>query len=217
VIARRLRRRPTAWFAIAAVLAVAAGLITMRAAAVDTPTAAVIVAAEPLAVGTRLDDPESVLALARVPEAGVLPGMARSFDEVRGRTVAVPISGGEPLTQAGLGGAPGLAPEPLAAGERALSVPAASAGAAAAVLVPGARVDVVASAGDGAADARVVVADAEVIAQTTAPGVEAGSDGGAILLRVGERDALRLTAALDRAGGVRLLPRPAGDAGVRTP
>lgn len=207
---RRLRRRPTVWFALAAVLALAAGLITMRAAAVDPPTAAVVVAAEPLPVGTRLDDPPTALALARVPAAGVLPGMARSFDDVRGRTVAVPISAGEPLTQGALGGTPGLAPEPLATGERALSVPVAAAGAAAAVLIPGARVDVVASAGEGIADARVVVADAEVIAQTAPPGLDAGgNDGAAILLRVSERDALRLTAALDRAGGVRLLPRPA--------
>ena len=145
-----LFRSPTPWFAVAAVLALAAGLITLKAAAVDPPTTAVIVAAEPLSVGARLDDPESVLGLTRIPRAGVLPGMVRSFDEVRGRTVAVPISGGEPVTQAGLGGAPGLAPEPLAAGERALSVPVAAAGAAAAVLVPGARVDVVASVGEGA-------------------------------------------------------------------
>ena len=209
---RGLRRRPTAWFAIAAVLAVAAALITMRAAAVDTPSGVVVVAAEPIAVGTRLDDPESVLTLTRVAATAVLPGMARSFDEVRGRTVAVPISGGEPVTQAGLGGVPGLAPEPLAAGERALSVPAAAAGAAAAVLVPGTRVDVVASMAEGASAARVVVPDAEVIAQTAAPGIDpGGGEGGAILLRVGERDALRLTAALDQAGGVRLLPRPAAE------
>jgi hypothetical protein len=73
-------------------------------------------------------------------------------------------------------------------------------------------VDVVASNADGLAPAaRVVVADAEVIAQTAAAGVDtAGGEGGAILLRLRERDALQLTAALDRAGGVRLLPRPAG-------
>ncbi len=213
MIGRRLRRRPSAWFAAAGVLAVAAGVLTMRAAAVDTPRVPVVVASEPIAVGLRLDDPAAVLTLAPVPSGARLPGMMRSFDEVQGRTVAVPIAAGEPVTQAALGGAPGLAPPPLAAGERGLSVPIAAAGAAAAVLVPGSRVDVVASNADGpVAAARVVVADAEVIAQTTASGVDAagGDEGGAILLRVGERDALRLTAALDRAGGVRLLPRPAG-------
>jgi Flp pilus assembly protein CpaB len=211
MISRRLRRRPSAWFVVAGVLALAAGVLTMRAAAVDTPTMPVVVASEPIAVGLRLDDPEAVLTLTPVPAGAVLPGMARAFDEVQGRTVAVPIAAGEPVTQAALGGAPGLAPAPLAAGERGLSVPMAAAGAAAAVLVAGSRVDVVASNADGPAAARVVVADAEVIAQTAAAGVDTGGgDGGAILLRVGERDALRLTAALDRAGGVRLLPRPAG-------
>ena len=212
VIARRLRRRPSAWFVAAGVLAIAAGLLTMRAAAVGTPTVSVVVAAEPIAVGWRLDDPEVVLTLTPVPVHALLPGMVRAFDEIRGRTVAVPIAPGEPVTQATLGGVPGLAPPPLAAGERGLSVPIAAAGAAAAVLVPGARVDVVASNAEGPmAAAKVVVSDAEVIAQTTASGVDGSAgEGGAILLRVGERDALRLTAALDRAGGVRLLPRPTG-------
>ena len=42
------------------------------------------------------------------------------------------------------------------------------------------------------------------------PGAEPGTlEGGAVLLRVSERDALRLSAALDLSGGVRLLPRPA--------
>jgi Flp pilus assembly protein CpaB len=195
------------------VLAIAAGVLTMRAAAVDTPTVPVVVASEPIAVGWRFDDPEAVLTLTPVPVGALLPGMVRGFDEVRGRTLAVPIAPGEPVTQAALGGAPGLAPPPLAAGERGLSVPVAAAGAAAAVLVPGSRVDVVASNADGPMAARVVVADAEVIAQTSASSVDgagAGGEGGAILLRVGERDALRLTAALDSAGGVRLLPRPVG-------
>lgn len=210
MIARRLRRRPSVWFAAAGLLAVAAGLLTMRAAAVDAPTVQVVVASEPIAVGVRLDDPEAVLTLASVPVGALLPGMMRTFDEVLGRTVAVPITAGEPVTQAALGGAPGLAPPPLAPGERGLSVPVAAAGAAGAVLVPGSRVDVVASNADGPVTAaRVVVADAEVIAQTNASGIDGtGGEGAAILLRVRERDALRLTAALDRAGGVRLLPRP---------
>lgn len=211
MIGRLLRRRPSAWFAIAGVLALAAGMLTMRAAAADTPTVPVVVAAEPIAVGMRLDEPEAVLMLTPVPAGALLPGMARALDEVRGRTVAVPIAAGEPVTQAALGGMPGLAPPPLAPGERGLSVPVAAAGAAAAVLVAGSRVDVVASAAEGEATAKVVVADAEVIAQAATAGVDSeGGESGAILLRVGERDALRLTAALDRAGGVRLLPRPVG-------
>jgi len=197
----------------AGALAVGAAVLTMRAAAPETPMTSVVVAAEPLSVGVRLDNPETVLRVAAMPAGAELTGLATALDQVRGRTVAVPISAGEPLTEAALGGAPGLAPAPLAAGERGLSVPTSSAGAAAAVLVPGSRVDVVASNVDEPAGARVVVANAEVIAQAP-PGTDsgAGDDGGSILLRVGQRDALRLTAALDRAGGVRLLPRPAGEA-----
>lgn len=210
MITRVLRRRPTGWFAAAAVLAVLAGLLTMRAAATDAPMGTVLVAAANLTVGTRLDGEVVSVALVQVPAAGVLPGMRRSLDEVRGRTIAVPVAAGEPVTDAALGGAPGVGPEPLREGQRAVSVPLASAGAAAAVLVPGVLVDVLAPPVDGSTDARVVVASAEVLAQTTPPGAESGTlDGGAVLLRVDERNALRLSAALDLAGGVRLLPRPA--------
>jgi Flp pilus assembly protein CpaB len=218
MIRRVLRRRPTGWFAAAAVLAAMAGLLTMRAAATHTAMDTVLVAATDLGVGTRLDQVESVVAAVQIPAAGVLPGMRRTFDEVRGRTVAVPVGAGEPLTEAALGGSPGVGPEPLREGQRAVSVPLAAAGAAAAVLVPGVRVDVVASPVGGATDARVVVAAAEVLAQTAPPGAEPGTlDGGAVLLRVGERDALRLSGALDLAGGVRLLPRPAGTGEEPTP
>ncbi len=206
---RRTLRRPTGWFAVAVVLAAVAGLMTMRAAATDTPTATVLVAAVDLQVGVRLDPPDRYLAVAAIPTAGVLPGMARDLDAVRGRVVAVPVGAGEPVTQATLGGSPGVGAGPLRVGQRAVSVPAAAAGAAAAVLVPGVRVDVLAPALDRSGDARVVVADAEVLAQTPPPGADAAvAEGGALLLRVDERDALRLSAALDMGGGVRVLARP---------
>lgn len=206
---RFLQRRPTGWFAAASVLALLAGLLTMRAAATRTPTDTVVVATSNLNVGTRLDRPESSLTVATVPVGGVLPGMLRTLDDVRGRTIAVPVATGEPVTEAALGGAPGVGPEPLRQGERAVSVPLSAAGAAAAVLVPGVRADVVAAPVEGATDARVVVVAAEVLAQTAPPGAEPGAlDGGAVLLRVSEADALRLSAALDLSGGVRLLPRP---------
>lgn len=212
------RRRPTGWFAVASVLAGLAGLLTMRAAATHTPMDTVLVAATNLSVGTRLDRADTTVQLVRVPAAGVLSGMRRSFDEIRGRTIAVPIAAGEPLTDAALGGALGVSPEPLQDGQRAVSVPLAAAGAAAAVMVPGVRVDVVAPPAEGSTDARVVVVAAEVLAQTLPPGAEPGTfDGGAVLLRVSERDALRLSAALDLSGGVRLLPRPAGAVDGTTP
>jgi Flp pilus assembly protein CpaB len=208
---RFLKRRPTGWFAAATVLAILAGLLTMRAAATHTPTDTVVVATVNLGVGTRLDQPEPALAIVNVPAGGVLPGMLRTFDDLRGRTLAVPIRAGEPVTDGALGGAPGVAPEPLRQGERAVSVPLAAAGAAAAVLVPGVRADVVAAPAEGSSASRVVVVAAEVLAQTAPPGAEVGTlDGGAVLLRVSAEDALQLSAALDVSGGVRLLPRPAG-------
>ena len=215
---RLTRRRPTGWFAVASVLAVVAGLLTMRAAATHTPMDTVLVAASNLSAGTRLERIDTTVTPVRVPAAGVLPGMRRSFDEIEGRTLAVPVAAGEPLTDAALGGAPGVGPEPLQDGQRAVSVPLAAAGAAAAVMAPGVRVDVVAPPVEGSTDARVVVVAAEVLAQTLPPGAEPGTlDGGAVLLRVSERDALRLTAALDLSGGVRLLPRPAGSVSGTTP
>lgn len=215
---RPTRRRPTSWFAIAAICAALAALLTVRAAATRTETAQVMVAARPLSVGTRLDQPEGALASVAVPTAGVLPGMYRGPDQLRGRIVVVPVAAGEPVTDAALGGAPGVGAEPLRTGERAVSVPALAAGAAAVVLVPGVRVDVVASPTDGSTQARVVVADVEVLARTVPPGADEGtSEGGAVLLRVAERDALLLSAALDLGPGVRLLPRPASAPNGVTP
>ena len=208
---RRLtRRRPTGWFAIAAICAALAALLTVRAAATRTETVQVMVAARPLAVGTRLDRPEEVLASVAVPAAGVLPGMHVGSAALRDRYLVVPVAAGEPVTDAALGGAPGVGAEPLRDGERAVSVPALAAGAAAVVLVPGVRVDVVASPTDGSTQARVVVADAEVLARAVPAGADGGTaEGGSVLLRVAERDALLLSAALDLGPGVRLLPRPA--------
>jgi pilus assembly protein CpaB len=212
------RRRPTGWFAIATICAALAALLTVRAAATQSATAQVLVAARPLSVGTRLDRPEQVLASVAVPAAGVLPGMYVRAEQLQGRVIVVPVAQGEPVTDAALGGAPGVGPEPLRDGQRAVSVPALAAGAAAVVLVPGVRVDVVASPTDGATEARVVVSDAEVLARTVPPGADDGAaEGGAVLLRVGERDALLLSAALDLGPGVRLLPRPASRAEGTTP
>jgi Flp pilus assembly protein CpaB len=211
MIAGLLRRRPSGWFAVAAVLATIAALATLRAAAVDVPMSPVVVAATDLGVGTRLDRTEELAMTVLVPRDGVLPGMFTSAESVRERVVNVPVAAGEPITEAVVGGSGELGPKPLAFGERAVSVPLAAAGAAAAVLVPGARVDAVSSPAEGDGDARVVVAAAEVLATTPPAGADEGGLEGAALLRVSERDALRLTTALDSPRGIRLLPRPVAD------
>jgi len=211
---RRLRRRPSGWFAAAAVLAVLAAAATIRAASAGGPSAPVLVAATDLQVGTRVD--ESMVSVARVPAGAVLPGTVTSAPAVVGRPVTASVARGEVLTNAAFGGSPGVGPEPLAPGERAVSVPLSAAGAAAAILVPGALVDVVATPAEAAPSARVVVAGAEVLAITSVSSAdESGSaTGGAVLLRARSRDALRLSVALDLGRGVRLLPRPFAE-GVR--
>ena len=84
--------------------------------------------------------------------------------------------------------------------------------AAGAGLAPGARVDVVASTGEGASGrSRVVVADAEVLAVDT--GDEPALGEPSVVLRVRATEALRLTAATNFARDVRLLVRPALEVG----
>jgi hypothetical protein len=95
-----------------------------------------------------------------------------------------------------------------------MAVPASAAGAALPVLVPGAQVDIVTSLGDrsGGQD---VVRGAEVITTQLPDAGSGGAGEGAILLRLPEADALRLSGALDRGAGVRVLPRPAQEAVAR--
>jgi Flp pilus assembly protein CpaB len=200
--------RPGGWFVVAAVLAAAAAVLTLRAAA-RVPTEPILVAATELPAGARLDGEPAPVRIEMVPRGGRRPGMLAGPGEVGGRRLVVPVGEGEPVTEAGLGGPPLGGGRPLEPHERAVSVPRAAAGAAAVVLVPGMLVDVVGAPLDGGTQADLVVAAAEVIVQTgpVDTGDVAGGDG-AILLRVGARDALRLSAALDRGAGVRLLPRP---------
>ena len=93
-----------------------------------------------------------------------------------------------------------------------------SAAAGAAGLAPGARVDVVASTGEGPSGrTRVVVADAEVLATTEAAPEGALGGAGEALLRVTAAQALAVTAALNFAREVRLLARPRDEAGTEPP
>ena len=151
-----------------------------------------------------------------MPAGLELTGLLASAEEAIGRRTAAPVDAGEPLTQAALGGAPGVGAAPLAAGERAVAVPLSAA--AAAGLAPGARVDVVASTGEGPSGrARVVVADAEVLATTEAAPEGALGGTGEALLRVTAAQALAVTAALNFAREVRLLARPRDEAGTEPP
>ena len=165
---RRLRRvrgrRAGVWMALAGTAGLLAVAFTLRAAAQPGDGGWVVVARTDLPAATVIDAELSRdgLTLAPVPAGLALPGLLRDPADAIGRRTSAFVSTGEPLTQASLGGSPGLGPPPLAPGQRAVSVPLSAAGVA---LGPGARVDVVASTGEGLAGrTEVVVADAEVLA-----------------------------------------------------
>jgi pilus assembly protein CpaB len=212
--ARRGGRRAAVWMALAGAAGLLAVLLTLRAAAQPGDGAMVLVARGALPPGLLIDDESApgALALAPVPAGLALAGLLHDPSEAIGRRTAVPLAPGEPLTQAALGGAPGTGPAPLVAGERAVAVPLSAAGGAAGGVLPGARVDVVESTGEGLAGrTRIVVADAEVLAVTQAEGPAETGVPGETVLRVTARQALRITAALNFAREVRLLVRPPGE------
>lgn len=207
-------RRPGWWFVIAAVLAAGAFMLAGGMGRGDDPGVRVLVAARAIPAGELIGDggASGLLAFAAIPAAGVLPGMLLDADEARGRRTVAPVSAGEPLTQAALGGSPGIGPAPLAPGERAVAVPLRAVGAAAAAPAPGARVDVLASDGEGLAGrTRVVVSGTEVLAIMRDDPSRGDSGGDALLLRVTAEQALEVTRALDFAREVRVVGRPASE------
>ena len=97
-------------------------------------------------------------------------------------------------------------------GERAVAVPLRALGAAAGAPAPGARVDVLASDGEGLAGrTRVVVSGAEVLAIMRDDPSRGDGSGDALLLRVTAAQALEVTRALDFAREVRVVSRPASE------
>ncbi|MBM3634202.1 MAG: hypothetical protein FJW99_02780 [Actinobacteria bacterium] len=212
---RALRiRRSGWWFVVAAVLAAAAFMLAGGVGQGNEPVARVIVAARAIPAGEVIGtgSARGLLAYASVPAAALLPGMLVDAAEASGRRTVAPVSAGEPLTQAALGGAPGLGPAPLVAGERAVAVPLRALGAAAAAPSPGARVDVLASDGEGLAGrTRVVVSGAEVLSIMRDDVSRGDGSGDALLLRVTAEQALEVTRALDFAREVRVVARPASE------
>lgn len=203
--------RPGGWFAVAALLAVGAFLLASGMGSSDAPPDHVLVASRLLPAGTVIGDEQSASSLALAPVApGLgLAGLLRDASQARGRRLVAPVSPGEPITESSLGGADGTGPAPLAAGERAVPVPLRSAGGPSVAPVPGQRVDVMASDGEGLAGrTRVVVPGAEVLAVTGASGEEGPDASGVLLLRLSTAQALDVTRALDFAREVRVVSRP---------
>jgi pilus assembly protein CpaB len=171
------------------------------------PVVGVVAARAPVAAGRPV--PASALAVRRVPLRYAPRTAYRSPEDVAGRRAAVAIAAGTDLDPALLAQVDVAAPA-LRRGERALDVVALAPGGR---LVPGARVDVVATAdaGGGRAGAtRLVLRDAEVLSAGAAP---AGADAGGLprvraSLRVTTGQAVDLAGVLADALQVRLLARP---------
>ena len=209
-------RRSGLWLIAAGIIGLLAAVVTLRSAGAAPAQGRIVVASQALPPGLLLDA-EAVgraLVAAPAPAALDLRGVFADAGEVVGRRVVVPIGAGEPLTEATLGGGAGAGPSPLAAGERAVAVPLSAAGGAAAGLTAGARVDVVASTGEGLAGrTAVVVGDAEVLAIAETRSPDGFGESGEAWLRVSSAQALRITAALNFAREVRLLARPRDEGG----
>jgi Flp pilus assembly protein CpaB len=193
---------------VAAVLVAGAVAFSLETLAPPEPESAqLVVAADDLAGGRRLDG--SALRLVHWPAALVPPGAVRTIEEAAGRTLAGALGRGEPLTTLRLVG-PGLADTLAQEGRVATPVRLADAGAAR-LLRPGDRIDLVAASAGSAdpldpvsgdpADARVVAESAGVLAVPTGDGDSsllsgAPSSGGALLVvAVTREEALALAQA----------------------
>lgn len=209
-------RRPMTWIVLALLLAGGALAMAMRSASAAGSGGRVVVARVVVPAGTLLDEDTATrtLAVAVVPDGLALRGLVASAAGVVGRRTVAPLAPGEPVTQAVLGGSPGTGPTPLQPGERAVPVPLRAVGGPVAAPSAGARVDVMASDGEGPAGrTRVIVADAEVMAVTPADETQGGDAGGAVVLRLSSDEALEVARALDFAREVRVVARPAGEGG----
>lgn len=149
----------------------------------------VLTAARDLAAGTALS--ETDLRAVAMPRALVPAGALVAVRQTAGRVLAAPVRRGEALTDVRLAGS-----DLLEARSGLLAVPVRIADAASAALVTaGDRVDVLAAQASGrdSPAARVVVADAEVLAVPSA--VEDAAEGALIVVATTSPLAARLAAA----------------------
>jgi pilus assembly protein CpaB len=203
------RRRAALLLGLALVLgALAASDVGRREAALRAqvgPAVDVLVARRPLDAGRRVQAGD--LARRRVPQRFAPAGAAAVPELVLGQKLAVPVPAGAAVGENLLAAAPAGAG--IRRGERAVEVVAAGSPA---LVVPGARVDVLVTRERGAGGAgttELALEDVEVLAARAARG-----DSGpqvAATLRVTVRQAVYLAAAGAFAREVRLLPRAPGD------
>lgn len=210
-----MRRRPIPTLGIALFCGLAAAYLTLgyvRGEPVQIPVSElnplqVVVAARDLPIGARLA-PEDVRVMAWSGDS-IPPGFIGSADEVIGHGLLMPLRANEPLLTsklAGEGAGSGL-PILIPSGMRAVSVRVDEVIAVAGFVLPGTRVDVVAtlggSEGTGASTSRVILQNVQVVA--TGQSMQVDSDGKpqsasviTVLVTPQEAEALTLAAAEGR-------------------
>ena len=177
------KRRPRSsrgYFATSAALAGAAVLLLhgylSRAAASAPPvgpTVAVAVAAEPIDRGTAVAG--SQLRLVRMPQQYVPPGAIEDISKAAGRVLLAGLSPGEVVTETRLarvraGPVASLVPRGL----RAFAVPTSLVRGA---VIPGDRVDILATFGSGQPHTEMVVGSVEVLMVLSSDGSQHGKSG----------------------------------------
>lgn len=198
-------------------LAVALGLVSVRGvakreAAVDAQIGAiarVVVIARDVPGDHALRPGD--LAYRRMPLRWVAPRTIGSADDAVGLRTAMPLDQGTPLTAPVLRSTSEQARDALASGDRVLDLVAVGS---VRLVKSNSRVDVVQTTerGDGSRSTKVVAESVEVLEVREAE--EPAQDGGSQVsatVRVSRAAALRLTAAQDGGGALRLLPRAAWD------
>jgi pilus assembly protein CpaB len=209
------RRRAAVLLGLALILGgLAASDVARREAAVRAqlgPPVEVVVARTDIAAGRRVQ--ASDLALRSVPARYVPAGTATVPETLIGQRLAAPVPRGGQLGPALIASEPGAAGPPVRRGERAVELVALGARA---LVVPGARVDVLVTRDGGA---ELALEDVEVLATRAAPpgARDEAGERVAATLRVSVRDAVYLAAAQAFARELRLLPRAAGDDGRSGP
>jgi pilus assembly protein CpaB len=209
------RRRAAVLLGLALVLGgLAASDVAQREAAVRAqlgPVVDVVVARGDLRAGRAIEPGD--LAIRRVPRRYAPAGAASVPETLIGQELATAVPRGAYLGAWQLATEPAVTGPPVRKGERAADVVGLGAPA---LIVPGARVDVLVTRdGDGSAPAGTELAleDVEVLAARPAPSGarDDGAERVAATLRVSVDQAVYLAAAQSFAREVRLLPRAAGD------
>jgi pilus assembly protein CpaB len=209
------RRRAAVLLGLALVLGgLAASDVARREAAIRTqlgPAVDVVVAGVDLVPGRPVAARD--LSVRRVPARYAPVGAATLPEALVGQRLAAAVPRGGYLGAGQLAAESPPAGPPVRKGERVAEVVGSGAPA---LIVPGARVDVLVTRdgpGSGAAGTELALEDIEVLAARPAPAGAGDSRGElvSVSLRVSVRDAVYLAAAQVFAREVRLLPRAAGD------